>query len=290
MKTLVNPSQRFVAFLIDTIIIGFVTFLLSLLLLVVFRVKEPQFEKIDPHVKPLLVEMINNKLSPTGNSNLTTDITDEQVALYVYYLVDDETVKKTCARYDSDFSSRIINSVEDCRSYASASMKYTLTSSIVSFLSYLIIIVLYYDILGYYWSKQTVGRMLMKIKVESLEGKDPTMGTLVLRDLAGFGLYNILNICCFIALIINIIYITRDNISVGDRLSLTRMVRYDEAALNQENGNEYSPYMSSHLYENNSQFNTNKEEIKDAEIVDDDSDDNYDLDDENNLNDSDDDE
>ena len=68
------------------------------------------------------------------------------------------------------------------------------------------------------------------------------------------------------------------------------MVRYDEAALNQENGNEYSPYMSSHLYENNSQFNTNKEEIKDAEIVDDDSDDNYDLDDENNLNDSDDDE
>ena len=38
--------------------------------------------------------MINNKLSPTGNSNLTTDITDEQVALYVYYLVDDETVKK----------------------------------------------------------------------------------------------------------------------------------------------------------------------------------------------------
>lgn len=94
MKTLANPSQRFVAFLIDTIIIGFVTFLLSLLLLVVFRVKEPQFEKIDPHVKPLLVEMINNKLSPTGNSNLTTDITDEQVALYVYYLVDDETVKK----------------------------------------------------------------------------------------------------------------------------------------------------------------------------------------------------
>lgn len=62
------------------------------------------------------------------------------------------------------------------------------------------------------------------------------------------------------------------------------MVRYDEAALNQENGNEYSPYMSSHLYENNSRFNTNKEEIKDAEIVDDDSDD------ENNLNDSDDDE
>ena len=234
--------------------------------------------------------MINNKLSPTGNSNLTTDITDEQVALYVYYLVDDETVKKTCARYDSDFSSRIINSVEDCRSYASASMKYTLTSSIVSFLSYLIIIVLYYDILGYYWSKQTVGRMLMKIKVESLEGKDPTMGTLVLRDLVGFGLYNILNICCFIAFIINVIYITRDHISVGDRLSLTRMVRYDEAALNQENGNEYSPYMSSHLYENNSQFNTNKEEIKDAEIVDDDSDDNYDLDDENNLNDSDDDE
>ena len=48
--------------------------------------------------------------------------------------------------------------------------------------------------------------------------------------------------------------------------------------------------MSSHLYENNSQFNTNKEEIKDAEIVDDDSDDNYALDDENNLNDSDDDE
>lgn len=41
MKTLANPSQRFVAFLIDTIIIGFVTFLLSLLLLVVFRVKEP---------------------------------------------------------------------------------------------------------------------------------------------------------------------------------------------------------------------------------------------------------
>lgn len=37
--------------------------------------------------------MINNKLSPTGNSNLTTDINDEQVALYVYYLVDDETVK-----------------------------------------------------------------------------------------------------------------------------------------------------------------------------------------------------
>lgn len=284
MKTLANPSQRFVAFLIDTIIIGFVTFLLSLLLLVVFRVKEPQFEKIDPHVKPVLVEMINNKLSPTGNSNLTTDINDEQVALYVYYLVDDETVKNTCARYDSDFSSMVINSVEDCRSYASASMKYTLTSSIVSFLSYLIIIVLYYDILGYYWSKQTVGRMLMKIKVESLEGKDPTMGTLVLRDLVGFGLYNILNICCFIALIINIIYITRDNISVGDRLSSTRMVRYDEAALNQENGNEYSPYMSSHLYENNSRFNTNKEEIKDAEIVDDDSDD------ENNLNDSDDDE
>ena len=166
MKTLANPSQRFVAFLIDTIIIGFVTFLLSLLLLVVFRVKEPQFEKIDPHVKPVLVEMINNKLSPTGNSNLTTDINDEQVALYVYYLVDDETVKNTCARYDSDFSSMVINSVEGCRSYASASMKYTLTSSIVSFLSYLIIIVLYYDILGYYLSKQTVGRMLMKIKVE----------------------------------------------------------------------------------------------------------------------------
>lgn len=291
MKTLANPSQRFVAFLIDTIIIGFVTFLLSLLLSLVFRVKEPQFEEIDPHVKPVLVEMINNKLSPAGDSNLVTaDVTDEQVALYVYYLVDDENVKNTCARYNSDFSNKVINSVEDCRNYASASMKYTLTSSIISFLSYLIIIVLYYDVLGYYWSKQTVGRMIMKIKVVNLESESPTMGMLVLRDLVGFGLYNILNICCFIALIINIIFISKDRISVGDRLSSTRMVRYDEAALNQENEKEYSPYTNSNFYENSNQTNSNDEEIKDAEIVDDTSDDNYDLDSENNLNDSDDDE
>lgn len=291
MKTLANPSQRFVAFLIDTIIIGFVTFLLSLLISVIFKIHEPVLDEFDTDVKPVLVEIVNDKLKSSAvATRVTIDTTNEEIAVYINLLTNDEDIKTKCMGLDPNLANKVINSVEDCRNYITLTTKYTLTSSLVSFLSYLIIMVLYYDILGYYWSKQTVGRMIMKIKVVSLESEAPTMGSLVLRDLVGFGLFNILNICCFIALIINIIYISKDHISVGDRLSSTRMIRYDEAALNQENENDYSPYMNSHLYENNSQTNSNDEEIKDAEIVDDTSDDNYDLDDENNLNDSDDDE
>lgn len=269
MKTLANGSQRFVAFLIDSIIMGFVVYLLSLLLCVIFQVKEPVLEPFDSDVKPVLIEIVNDKLKTNNINSITisADSMDEEIAVYVN-LVTDSDVKNKCSSLDDDLARRVINSVSDAKAYASETTRYSLVSTILSYISYLIVIILYYDVLGYYWSKQTVGRMLMKIKLVNMDGDSPSMGALIVRDVVGFGLYNLLNVCCFIALIINAIYIIKSHISVGDRLSSTRMVRYDEAALTQEKENDYNSYNNSNYFYENNQSN-NDEEIKDAEIVDD---------------------
>ena len=265
MKTLASPSQRFVAFLIDSIIVGFVSYLLTLLLMFTFRVKEPVLAKFDSDVKTVLVDIVNDKLSSVNVSTRVTLQTDnESIAIYIG-ITEDIDIKNGCSGLDSELSTKVINTVADIRTYISQSSRYNVVSSVISFISMLIIVFLYYDVIGYYWSSQTVGRMLFKLKVVDMKGNPPSMPILALRDVVGFALFNLLNVCCGLALILNIIFILRDHVSVGDRLSSTRMVRIDEVCSEEE-----EDFPKFKKFENN---NYDFENVDDAEIVDDDLDD-----------------
>ena len=241
-----TAGQRFVAFLVDTIILTIVTSLLSAFILLICHVKSPDMIKMpDDATKARICEYISKEV---GLDSKTIDELDDTYFLIYTALLDeskypDEVYIKEANEWFDEYSS------------------YTLKSSITTIVVMTILFIAYYDILGYYWSKQTVGRMLMKIKVTDDSGKTPKITTLILRDFVGYELISILNICCCIPLIINIVLICgQGKASIGDKLSYTRMICY---------GNSNNDSFDNRIENEFNSFNQNDENIKDAEVVND---------------------
>ena len=64
-------------------------------------------------------------------------------------------------------------------------LKYAGISMLVNGLLYLIMVVGYLIILPIFWDKQTIGRLVTKVKVVSVDGNNPSTKQIILRELVG---------------------------------------------------------------------------------------------------------
>ena len=119
-----------------------------------------------------------------------------------------------------------LNYYESCIEYNKAYTRYIANFMIISALSFLVVFVLYFDVLGYYYKKQTFGRQICKIKVVKTDGSKPSFYILIVRDVIGFALFNLLNICMFVPLIINTLNMMgKDQTSLADNMTKTMVVK-----------------------------------------------------------------
>lgn len=114
----------------------------------------------------------------------------------------------------------------------------------ITFLGMLPVVFLYLVVLPYFWKYQTLGRLLMRIKVVNLmDEENPSFAKLVLREIVGFLVYNFLS-STFIFLIL-IWYFSIRGRSLADLIGGTRLV--DAAAIQTEE--EHRDYMDAHFKE-----------------------------------------
>lgn len=237
-----SASKRFLAFIIDQIIIGIVAYLIGLLI---------------PSIGVEPIEPISN-----GNSI-------EYPQLYDYYVNHkDDTLGWT---YELDSNGDTELSIEykaylkseEYQEYTTDLTKYELINLVPELIIGIVLFSAYYCVLGYFWSKQTVGRMLLKIRVVDYDDEKPTLGALFLRDLVGW--YLISSLCCGIPVIINIFMICgQSGQSIGDQISRTKMIddskKIDDSTLNYETSSHHSDFEEAEVVDET------KKENKDEEI------------------------
>lgn len=107
---------------------------------------------------------------------------------------------------------------------------YSVKNMSVSLVVYLAVFSLYFVLLPLVWSKQTVGRLAMKIKLAKKDGSVLSTGDVIVRELVGnFLIGYVLNICCCIPGIVNIIMLASNNQTIADKISQnTIYVKTDE--------------------------------------------------------------
>lgn len=249
-----NGAQRFVAFLIDSILLAIVTSIVCSLIFLIFNLKSPAMITMptDEKKDELIEYLVKETNLPRDNFE---GLDDRTFVIYVAAL--------DATKYNDSF-------VHEAHQWYSDYVSYSLKTSITALIVYLIFFVAYYDILGYYWSKQTIGRMLMKIKVVTDGNDKAKCSTLILRDLVGFELINILNICCCIPLIVNIVLICgKDHTSIGDKLSYTQMITYENSM--KTNTDSFGNHIENEFMgstPNNTEEQASKDEsVQDAQIV-----------------------
>lgn len=243
MKTLASASQRFLAFVIDGIIISFFAYILALLLGLVFSFEEPTMPTVNEDIKVQVIDCIKE----TSGYELVDETSDDSLIITYFGAIEEDDIMSYFSSYTN--YDEIYSFYTKCVAYEEEYLKYSIYNLLVTLLSYFIIMIIYYDIIGYLWKYQTVGRFIMKIKVVTYDGTNLTPTKLLLRDVVGFGLFNLLNVCCGLALIINWYKIYKQNVSVGDAFSQTRMIRYDKAA------QEYEENINNNFYKNDVNFN-----------------------------------
>lgn len=96
--------------------------------------------------------------------------------------------------------------------------------STISGIICLIAFVGYFILLPLFWKKQTIGRLAGDIKVVIDDGSDVTAVKLILREIVGVLLIGILNCCCLIPLIVNIVLMCTKNTTIHDAIAGTKMV------------------------------------------------------------------
>lgn len=112
------------------------------------------------------------------------------------------------------------------KEYMNALMPYAIGELFI----YLGLFIGYFVILPIFWTKQTLGRFVLKIKVVMNDGDDSKVrpGTIILREIVGVLLIGLLNVCCCILLIINIILVCCGKSPIHDGVANTRMVSSEE--------------------------------------------------------------
>lgn len=220
-------GQRFVALLIDAIILFVASLLVSKAIIEVSGLEEPDFEyDCSEEVKDATIDYLNDYYS--GFSLKFDDYEIDELAL-VYGSADENKVKDFINDKYPGIYDEVFDFYTYCVDYSKDCLHYNTSTRMIGVGVSLFLFVIYYCVIGYCWNKQTVGRLAMKIKLVSMDGEKPTVGKLLLRDFLGFYLFNCLNVCCFAPIIINAIFVCgRDALSVGDRLSGLLMVNYDD--------------------------------------------------------------
>lgn len=223
-----KPGQRIMACLIDTFILfAFVT-IISTLINMACKLTPPETVSL-PNDE--LKEVIKDRLS--SNETLKQygiSITDENISSYVLLYKESEWVDYLSENSKESLSYELSQYYSACVNYEEKYDDYTYKTGTIAIGVFLFLVVIYYNVIGYYWSKQTVGRYIMKIKVVDRSFNRASFSRSLLRDFIGFGVLNVLNAILMLApLIINaVLLFGKDGLTIGDRISKTVMIRLDE--------------------------------------------------------------
>lgn len=120
---------------------------------------------------------------------------------------------------------------------------------IATFASFIVVFCIYYILIPMLWKNgQTVGRFVMKIRVKNADDNDYTFGTCLLRELVGNLLISVvLNCCCFIPLIANLIIIGKDGLSIADGISRSDLVSTIHYEDEEQNANPFNDYLNANI-------------------------------------------
>ena len=223
-------GRRLLALLIDLTLVIVVTTLLASLSNMIFKLNAPEDVELKG-VTETQREIIIDKLETNSNLELVSrEKLDRDLSTYVISFTKDEWLQYLDEEEQpSSFVLIFNNYYDNCVVYNKAYTKYLANFMLITFASFLIVFIIYYDVVGYYWHKQTLGRLLCKIKVVKTDGSAPSFYTLFVRDVVGFALFNVLNICMLVPVIINTLNITgKDQTSLADNMTKTMVVRVNE--------------------------------------------------------------
>lgn len=255
-----KASKRFVALIIDNLIIG----LISLLGLLIPINREAPIEPITNADTITYSDLYPYYLEHKDDSegwNYYLEYGDENNAVFANYNYDG-----LMDQYKTYLES------EEYRNYAVEELSYlvaTLTPfSVISFILFIVI----YIVIPMFWSKQTLGRMAMGIKVVTNDDEKPTLGNLIVRDFLGYQV--LCSICCcgILYLINAIMCLTVDRLSLCDRMSGTKMVDTKAPLVDSElhfdndnnsNNNDYNDNDDNHFF-----YQKKSQEPEEVEVVD----------------------
>lgn len=219
-------GQRFVSMLIDGLIVCLLAAVTYASIIIGLGINKVEFEN---DITPALVEPVLAYVEDTYKVKL--DKIDENV----YFLIAEGTNEQHfydffAQNYPDIDANLYVGFYQDCVYYSDMIIQYTAKTLIAFLGSLLAVFIIYFDILGYLWRRQTIGRWLTGIKVINLDGISPSILRLFLRDVLGFFLFNILNIFFMAPLILNIVLLSSENrMSVGDSLAKVIVVNCDSA-------------------------------------------------------------
>ena len=232
-----KPSHRIGAIAIDLLIVIVTVLLITPLFLMVFEVKAPaKVELNTPEIREVVVQRLDSdeyKLPKLDAQQIDKDLdlyvtryTADEWAEYLETIVNDEGVNTTLeTKITDEMVTEFMTYYERCDKYFDDYSVYMRSIALIVVVAFFVIFTVYFTVLGYLWDKQTIGRSIFKIKVLTSEGQKPSYWVLLFRDLVGFALFNLLNICMFVPIIINAISITgKEQSSIGDIMSKTMMV------------------------------------------------------------------
>lgn len=206
--------SRLGAYIVDIFIVGFVIFLITKI--ITSAVKLPEFSTDIINTMPSNVKDVYDALKASNGSVSFTD-------LYLECYMKGGEIKKA-------FLSWLTTS--DISSYYSELQSKTWTILSLEIVTSLILYALYFVVLPCFWDKQTVGRLLLKVKVVKLDDSACSWGQFLTRDIIGSYVLQILNVCCGLHLILNIIFVLSRNKTLGDMISGTHLVSTNQVESN----------------------------------------------------------
>lgn len=229
---------RLGAYIIDIFIVAFVIFIISQILSNIVKMPELTSDVIS--TMPTDVRAVYDSLISKNADATITDLyieishsSTETASSFVKWLGSDDILSYT-------------------KELNSAMLKIVWTEVI----SVILIFTLYFAILPYFWDKQTVGRLILKVKVvREIDDEKPTLMNFIVRDVVGSCLLKVINVCCGLHFILNIIFVLSKNKTIGDMISGTYLVSTNSNEVIEDN-------------ENNPQENNfiPREKVKDEDI------------------------
>ena len=239
-------GSRFLAIFIDLIILGILASILTTIITMAAKIEAPEFKpNFSENVENFLVDFVNE------NDELAIQIDEfgEEVVIYIATFEYDDLIEYAASISGSPTVSEIKVAYSYCQNYYKEATTTTIKQLAITLAVTFVLFIIYYPIIGALWRRQTIGRFIAGIKVIDSTGYSPTFSKLIVRDVIGFYLFNLLNFCCFVPLIVNIVLLAgAERCSVGDKMSNTIVVCVDRYGnpieLDNNNSNNFNQYQN----------------------------------------------
>ena len=218
--------HRLGAYLIDIVLIGLVIGIVNQIITHVISI---------PDIPADTVEYMSTELQEVYFNTLDNSSSLSFVSFYNAVYSSSEAVQTAFLNWLS---------TNEVLSYETSVVKAGLLMLGLNLISGALIYFLYLCVLPAFWSKQTIGRLILKVQVVKEGDEKASLGNLTVRDLVGSYILSILNLCCGLQVILNIVFVCTRNRTIGDMISGTHLVTYDKSQEINETFNSNNNYQS----------------------------------------------